>query len=121
MHELGIVFYVIDAVEKVAAEKAINKIRRVTLEIGEVSGVVPDYLIDCWKWAVKRPGVELLQGSELCFDQMPAVTVCNAFGKTYKTVEYGRTCPYCKSADTVLLTGNEINIKEIAIPDAPAD
>ena len=117
MHELGIVFYVIDAVEKIAAENALTRISRVTLEIGEVSGVVPDYLSDCWKWSVKRPDAELLRNAQLCFVQIPAVTICNACGKTYKTVEHGKICPFCKSPDTILLTGNEVNIKEIATPN----
>lgn len=116
MHELGIVVYVIEAVEKVAAEQALTKICRVTLEIGEVSGIVPDYLIDCWNWSVKRGETELLHGAELCFEQLPAVTICNTCGQTYPTVAHGRICPHCQSPDTVLLTGNEISIKEIAVP-----
>lgn len=33
--------------------------------------------------------------------------------KTYPTVKFGRQCPYCKSDDTYLLTGNECSIKEM--------
>ena len=51
MHELGIVFHIMDGVERVAAENQLAKVSAVVLELGEVSGVVPDYLTDCWKWA----------------------------------------------------------------------
>ena len=37
MHELGVVFYVIRDVKKVAEENSIDKIDFVTLEIGQVS------------------------------------------------------------------------------------
>ena len=51
MHELGIVFHIIRSVEKVAVENGLEKVSAVVLELGEVSGVVPDYLADCWRWA----------------------------------------------------------------------
>jgi len=54
-----------------------------------------------------------MDGAELKIETLPAVTVCNACGKTYGTVEHGRICPYCESEDTVLLKGNEMSIKEI--------
>ena len=105
----------IDRVEEVAKENDVNHISKVTLEIGEVSGVVHEYLTDCWKWAVNgsKAKSEVLRGSVLEIETLPAVTVCNACTKTYETVNHGRICPYCKSEDTVLLSGNEMSIKEI--------
>ena len=52
MHELGIVFHIIRTVEDVARQNDVTRIRRVTLQLGEVSGVVESYLQDCWKWAI---------------------------------------------------------------------
>ena len=46
MHELGIVFHIIDTVESVAQENGIEKVQSVTVEIGEVSTVIGDYLIE---------------------------------------------------------------------------
>lgn len=54
MHKLGVVFCVIDDVERVAKENDVEHIHSVTLEIGEVSSVIPEYLLDCWKWAIKK-------------------------------------------------------------------
>lgn len=39
MHELGIVFHIIRTVEDVARQNDVTRIRRVTLQLGEVSGV----------------------------------------------------------------------------------
>ena len=36
------------------AAKYVKKIDYVTLEIGEVSGVIHDQLVDCWNWARKK-------------------------------------------------------------------
>lgn len=111
MHELGVVFHIIKTLERVANENGVTHIRSVTLELGEVSGIESDYLLDCWKWAANR--TELVNGSSLICETIPAVTVCNACRKTYATVEHGRTCPFCLSENTLLVTGNETNIKEI--------
>lgn len=111
MHELGIVFHVIKRLENLAEENKLSEIQSVILEIGEVSGVVPEYLQDCWKWAVKK--TEIMQNSELKIEPIEAVTICNDCKKTYRTVEFGKTCPHCKSDNTVLQVGNEMNIKQI--------
>ena len=46
MHELNIVTYVIDQVKEIAEQNELTEIDSVTLELGEVSGVVSDYLKD---------------------------------------------------------------------------
>lgn len=51
MHELGIVFHIINEIEDVGKENKLETVSSVTVEIGEVSGVLHDYLEDCWKWA----------------------------------------------------------------------
>lgn len=112
MHELGIVFHIIDSVEAVGKENALQSVRRVTMELGEVSGVVPEALIDCWNWAKKRS--ELLKNSTMEIEPLQAVTLCRACGAEYSTVAHGRICPQCGSGETHLLTGTQINIKEIA-------
>lgn len=111
MHELGIVFYAIDMVEDLGRENGLKQVSRVTMSIGEVSGVVNDYLTDCWDWACNKS--DLMRDCSLEIEQIDAVTVCNDCGRTYRTVEFGRTCPYCGSGNTVLLRGNEIEVKEI--------
>jgi hydrogenase nickel incorporation protein HypA/HybF len=111
MHELGTVFYIIDELEKVCKENSLTKVGSVTLEIGEVSGIIPDYLSKCWDWAVER--TDFMKGAKLKIETLPAVTYCQNCEKTYPTMEYGKTCPYCQSGDTYLLTGNEYNIREI--------
>ena len=53
MHELGVVFHIMDSLESVAKENDVTQIQSVTIEIGEVSTVIPHYLTDCWEWAIK--------------------------------------------------------------------
>ena len=54
MHELGVVIHCIKEVNKIAEENGVKKINSVTVEIGEVSTVLPFLFEDCWNWAVKK-------------------------------------------------------------------
>ena len=111
MHELGTIHYVIDTVEKLAVENELTKIGSVTLQVGEVSGIIPRFLSDYWEYAKKK--TTYLQEAELKIETIQAVTYCQACGKTYPTVQYAKICPYCQSDNTFLVTGNEYVIKEI--------
>ncbi len=98
MHELGVVFNVIEAVEEIAKENELKKIE--------------EYLTDCWDWAVKRN--VLFGDTKLLLEKIPAVTFCEDCKKTYPTVLHGKICPHCGSGRTYLVQGNEFIIKEIS-------
>lgn len=111
MHELGTIYYVIDTVEKLMVENDLKEVASITLEVGEVSGIIPSYLQDFWLYA--RAKTEYFKETELKVEELKAVTYCQNCGKTYPTMEYKKICPYCQSDNTFLVTGNEYNIKEI--------
>ena len=111
MHELGTVFYVIKQVEQLCVENNLSTVGSVTLEIGEVSRMIPKYVQDCWDWAIKD--TTYLKNTELKIETLPAVTYCEDCKQTYPTVKYAKICPHCKSEHTYLLSGNEYTIKEI--------
>lgn len=111
MHELGLVVHIIKTVEELAAEQNLTEVASITLELGEVSSVLSDYLVDCWNYSHKKS--ELLKETELKLEMIPAVTLCEDCEKTYSTVEYKKKCPYCGSMFTHLVSGDEFNIKQI--------
>ena len=113
MHELGVVFHIADLVSDVTKENKAEKIKKVVMQIGEVSTVVNDQLIDCWNWNANR--TDLLRGCTLEIEPIPAVTYCEDCGKEYPTVKFGKICPYCGSEHTYLRRGNEVVIKEIQV------
>lgn len=113
MHELGIVFYVIDAVEKVAEENKVNKVKSVTIEVGEVSTVVPSYFKECYNWAIKK--TKYMQECTLNLVIIEGISYCKNCKETFSTVKYGKKCPHCNSEDTYLLTGNDVQIKNLEV------
>ena len=111
MHELGVVFHIIDDVTEVGKENNLTSVQSVTLQLGTVSTVIPDYLTDCWNWAVQK--TELLKEAKLIIEPIEAITYCEDCKTTYDTITHGKTCPNCGSGNTYLLQGTEFMIKEI--------
>ena len=108
---MGIVLHLAKTLDETAEEQNITRIGKVTLQVGEVSGIMTDLFTDCWNYfKVRHP---VLKDSELVLEEIPAVTHCDSCGRNYPTVKYGRTCPHCGSGETWLITGNECIIKEI--------
>ena len=112
MHELGIVVKVLEQVDEAAAQYHAQKILKVTMEVGEVSTIVPDLFTDAFNWAKKK--TRFAQEAELEMIIMEGRTYCRACGETYRTTEFGKKCPHCGSPDTYLLTGDQVIIKDIS-------
>ena len=113
MHELGVVFHVIDEIEELAEKNDVNRVNSVTLQIGTVTGIVPSYLEDCWNWAVTKH--ENMTDCKLIIEKIEAITHCDSCNSDYNTIIYGKTCPNCQSDNTYLLQGNEFMIKEMEV------
>lgn len=111
MHEMGIVTHIAKTLDETAKENGLARIGTVTLEVGEVSGIMTDLFVDCWDYFKGRH--PYLEDSKLKLETIPAVTWCDSCKSEYETVKYGKECPYCHSANTWLLRGNECIIKEI--------
>lgn len=113
MHELGLVMKVIDEAEQVARANNVKRVLKLTLEVGEVSSIVPSYFTDCFEWAKRK--TEFLKDAELNMVILKGISYCNDCKQTYSTTEYAKKCPYCGSDDTYLVTGNELNIKDLEV------
>ena len=115
MHELGIVTHIAKTLDEVAKDNGLDSIATVTVEIGEVSGILLDYFTDCWDYfKVKNP---VLKDCKMIVETIPALTYCEDCHQTYETVRYAKICPHCGGEHTYLVQGNECNIKQIEVED----
>ena len=113
MHELGIVVHVIEQIEKIAEENKVQKVVELTLEVGEVSGVVKEYFVDAFNWSIKK--TKYMKECKLNFITIKGISYCEECQKTYETVAYGKECPFCHSPHTYLVTGRDVSIKDIKV------
>ena len=95
MHEMGIVLHLARTLDETAEQEHLTKIGSVTLQVGEVSGIMTDLFVDCWNYFRGRH--EVLKEAELILETIPAVTYCEGCGRTYPTVPQGKQCPHCGS------------------------
>ena len=114
MHELGIVLSIADKVLEIAKENDLTEIKAITMQIGEISSVIPDYLQKCFPAAVERS--PLFEGTELKIEILPARYLCHVCGESFSLKEFKEAegCPYCKEKQLLeMLTGRECFIKNI--------
>ena len=114
MHELGIVFEIQKRVTAVAEENglALSDIAQVVVEVGEASTIVPRYLKECWPAATD--GTEM-ENAELVVEILVAQVRCKKCGTVYEYLKNNKKCPVCGAWECVMVTGQEFNIKEIAV------
>jgi len=111
MHELSIACGIVDLVIEAAKGR---KVQRVTIEIGELSGVMSDP-IRFWFPEVAR-GTEAADAS-LDIREIPALASCETCGAEFATPSLLTGCP-CGSFRIRRLKGEELNVKSIEIEEA---
>ena len=120
MHELGIVFEIQKRVSAVAEENglALSDIAQVVVEVGEASTIVPRYLKECWPAATD--GTEM-EHAELVVEILIAKVRCKKCGEVYEYLKNNKKCPVCGAWECTMVTGQEFNIKEIAVFESDED
>lgn len=114
MHELSLVFEIIRRVEEVAAENDVKKVVGLTLEVGEASGVVPQFIEEVYTPACEGT---VLEGSKLRIELIPAMALCPDCRRMFQYSKFDGKCPRCGRADLPVCDGDTFLIKEIEVPE----
>lgn len=109
MHELGIVLEIFDLVSEIMEEQELKKVSSVTIEVGELSGILPDFFKECWSAA--RLGSKF-ENTELIIDFVPARARCIC-GCEYEMQKNSRICPDCHKTEYEIIGGREFTVKQI--------
>jgi hydrogenase nickel incorporation protein HypA/HybF len=112
MHELSITCSIVELVAETAKGR---KVHRVTVEIGQLSGVMSDS-IAFWFPEVAR-GTEVAEAN-LEIHEVTALARCEACGAEFPTPSMLTICP-CGSYQFKRLKGEELNIKSIELEEVP--
>ena len=68
MHELGVLHQVVKTVSRIAEENQVRRIKHITLEVGAVSGFVPQYLTKLFP--VAADSCPVLKRTKLCIEMV---------------------------------------------------
>lgn len=115
MHELTLLFGVAEQVTDAAKENGLDHVDAVVLQIGEVTGVVPEFMQD--GYPIVMDNYDVLRGSELIIEVIPGIAKCQSCGTEYELNPNKGICPHCGSQDKDLLSGREFIIKEIQVKE----
>ena len=113
MHELTLLFGVADQVERVTKENGIDHVDAVVLEIGDLTPIVPEFMMD--GYPVISDEFDFLRGSELIIETVTGYAECAECGEVYPVVENEGVCPECGCREKEILTGTDFVIKEVRI------
>ncbi|MER5770057.1 hydrogenase maturation nickel metallochaperone HypA [Streptomyces sp. NPDC001985] len=117
MHEMSIAEAVVEQVVRAAGRHGAASVASVRLEVGELAGVVPDALDFCF--ALVCEGT-VLEGARLEIRSVPALARCGPCGVEWPPgVPPDLVCPRCGGARAELLTGRELQIRDVAWADGP--
>lgn len=108
MHELSITQSVVDTIIE---EMDGATVCGVCLEIGKLSGVVPDSLRFCFE--IVCDGT-VLDGAKLDIVEPPGHALCRDCGSEFDLDDMILLCP-CGSANVRVLTGRELKIKSVEV------
>lgn len=111
MHEVGIISSMLNTVEKIMEEEKLSVVETIVMEVGEISGVVPHYMEECFPAAVYKTKFE---NTKLEMHVIPGIIRCNECGEEFNAYEQDLKCPKCgNKSDFTPLSGRELLIKEI--------
>lgn len=108
MHELAIGQSIVAAVTERLGEE---RVRRLVLEVGQLSGVVPDALRFCFDLCTRDTPVE---GAELEIREVGGLARCDACGREVELAAPFGVCA-CGSPGLEVLRGRELRIKEVEV------
>ena len=110
MHELGLISAVVKTVEKIMAEEGLTSVEEIVLQVGELSGVIPRYIEECYPAAVYKTSLEK---TKLIMEVVPGIVRCKICGEEFSGYLHDLKCPKCGSEELDALSGREFIIKEI--------
>lgn len=116
MHELTLLYGVVDKVEKVCRENDLDRVDAVVIEVGEATSVIPEFLLDGYE--VISDDYDFLRGSELIIDMITAVGRCRECGTEFPIVVNKGICPECGSFDKDVIDGTDFFIKEVRVRES---
>lgn len=109
MHELSITQNIVEIAEQNAAGRPISSI---LVEIGALSGVIPESVEFCFEACSRNT---LLEGAHLRIEQIEGRACCRQCGTEQQIASYYDACSACGDFGLEILSGKELRVKQLEI------
>ena len=110
MHEVSIIQSVIKIVSEKANENNLTKVNKVSLKIGELSGV----MAECLHFAFEICIIDtILEGSTLEIEKVGARAECSDCKCKFPIDHFNKLCPICNKFCLSIISGYELYVNTI--------
>lgn len=111
MHEMGLMDAMLRMVRRICEEEKLEYVEKITLEVGELSGIELPYLRTGYEAVVHGTPFE---DTELVVETVPGVLHCNDCDIDFEMKNQELLCPECFGRNLTPVGGRDMTIKEIA-------
>ncbi len=116
MHEMSYILKMVNMAAEIAAENNVKAVKRIEIDIGETSGVMPYYMHKYYPDAIKGT---ILEGSELICREVKVKALCEECGNEYYPSRENRyLCPHCGGRKAHIVEGKGVVLKNVVVEDA---
>ena len=113
MHEIGVLYKMLEQVENVAKENHVRRVKKIEIELGELCGMLPVFFEQYYEPATENK--ELFKGSELVIRNIPGEGLCTDCNTLYNVMRFEGQCPKCKSRNKRIISGRDFVVKNILV------
>lgn len=110
MHELGILNALVHTVEGIVHDEGMTEVEKIVIEVGELSGIVPRYIEQCYPAAVYKT---FMEETKLELVTIPGIVKCRGCGRVFNAAANDLLCPGCGGRSLEILEGNDMIVREI--------
>lgn len=119
MHEISVLYKMLEQVEAVAEQNHVTKIKSIEIELGELSGMLPVFFEQYYSVATENR--MLFKDSRLIIKNVPGEGLCLECNTLYNVMRCEGMCPKCKSRNKKILGGRDFVVKNIFVETEESD
>ena len=112
MHELAITQSMLDLVLEQAEKAGAREIGKISMVVGQMSGVVEECVQFYFDLLSKGASAE---GAILSFNTISSKARCRDCGEIFELEEFDWTCPRCQGSSLEIIAGNELFVESIEV------
>lgn len=112
MHEYSVVSSLLDLCEKQAKKSNAKQIKKITLQVGRLSGIEPHFMESCFDTFKEDT---ICHNAQLVMRIIDVEIYCNDCETKHVVLDNNFLCQTCKSPQTKVLQGQELLVESIEI------